>query len=72
MFEPAFVQAVVGDTIHFVPTDKGHNAEPIQGMFPDGVPTARGAINREYVLVVSKPGLYGINAFHTSRWGWSP
>lgn len=36
VFEPSFVKAAPGDTIRFVPTDKGHNAETIKGMLPDG------------------------------------
>lgn len=60
VFEPAFVQAKVGDTVHFVPTDSGHNAEPIPGILPDGVTEPAGAMGKEYVLTLSKPGLYGI------------
>jgi pseudoazurin len=60
VFEPAFVQANVGDTVHFLPTDAGHNAEPIEGMLPDGVTEPAGAMGKEYVLTLSKPGLYGI------------
>lgn len=60
VFEPSYVSAAVGDKIHFVPTDPGHNAGPITGMVPDGVDLPAGAMNKEYVLTVSKPGLYGI------------
>jgi pseudoazurin len=60
VFEPAYVQAKIGDTVHFVPTDSGHNAEPIPGMLPDGVTEPAGAMGKEYVLTLSKPGLYGI------------
>lgn len=60
VFEPAYVSAAVGDKIHFVPTDPGHNAGPITGMVPDGVDEPAGAMNKEYVLTLSKPGLYGI------------
>jgi pseudoazurin len=60
VFEPAFVQAKVGDTVHFVPTDTGHNAEPIPGLLPDGVTEPAGAMGKDYVLTLSKPGLYGI------------
>jgi pseudoazurin len=60
VFEPAFVQASPGDKIHFLPTDMGHNAQPIAGLMPDGVTEPNGAMNKEYVLTVSKPGLYGI------------
>lgn len=60
VFEPAFVQASVGDKIHFMPTDMGHNAETIPGLLPDGVSEPAGQMNKEYVLTVSKPGLYGV------------
>lgn len=60
VFEPAYVQASVGDTVHFVPTDGGHNAETIPGMVPAGVNVPAGAMNKAYVLTLSKPGLYGI------------
>ncbi len=60
VFEPAYVGAAVGDTVRFVPTDAGHNAGPISGMVPDGVDAPAGAIDKDYVLTLSQPGLYGI------------
>jgi pseudoazurin len=60
VFEPAYVVAAPGDTVRFVPTDPAHNAEPIPGMLPAGVTAGKGAMNKEYVLTVTKPGLYGI------------
>src|SRR5690606_8358648 len=36
VFEPDYVKAAPGDTIRFVSTDKGHNAETIKGMIPEG------------------------------------
>ena len=33
VFEPALVKIEPGDTVKFVATDKGHNAESIKGMF---------------------------------------
>ena len=45
VFEPAFVKAMPGDTIHFVPTDLTHNAETIPTMLPAGVASTKGAIN---------------------------
>ncbi|WP_157218128.1 pseudoazurin [Flavisphingomonas formosensis] len=60
VFEPSLVKANVGDTIHFVPTDPSHNAEPIPSMLPDGVTAPAGAMNKEYILTLTKPGLYGI------------
>jgi pseudoazurin len=60
VFEPAYVVGAVGDTVHFLPTDPAHNAEPIVGMLPEGVTAPAGGINKEYVLRLSKPGVYGI------------
>ena len=34
VFEPALVKIEPGDTVKFVATDKGHNAETIKGMLP--------------------------------------
>ncbi|RVT95038.1 pseudoazurin [Sphingomonas crocodyli] len=60
VFEPAFVKAAVGDTVHFVPTDKSHNAETIEGMMPEGVAHTVGGMNQEMTLKLDKPGVYGI------------
>ena len=60
VFEPALVKAAVGDKVHFVPADSTHNAEMIPGMVPAGVPAAKGAMGKEFVLTVSKPGIYGV------------
>src|SRR5436190_24370602 len=36
VFEPGLVKVTPGDTVKFVSTDKGHNAETIKGMLPEG------------------------------------
>ena len=59
-FEPALVKAAVGDKVHFVPADPSHNAEIIPGMIPAGVAPAKGAMGKEFVLTLSKPGIYGV------------
>ncbi|MCG5474489.1 MAG: pseudoazurin [Sinorhizobium fredii] len=60
VFEPAFVKAAPGDTIRFVPVDKGHNVESIKGMLPDGVDKFKSKVNEEYVMTPAVPGLYGV------------
>ncbi|MZR11625.1 pseudoazurin [Maritimibacter sp. DP07] len=60
VFEPAFVQAQPGDVIRFVPTDRGHNVEDIDGMLPEGVEGFRTNFNEEFELTVDAEGLYGI------------
>ena len=60
VFEPAFVAAQTGDTITFVPTSKGHNAETIKGMFPDGFEGFKSGMNKEFSVTLDQQGLYGI------------
>lgn len=60
VFEPAFVKAEPGDVIKFVPTDKGHNAENIDGMLPEGAETFKSGMNKEFELTVDVEGLYGV------------
>ena len=57
-FQPGFVKVEVGDTVKFVPTDKGHNAESVKGAWPEGVPEVRGAFSKEVVFKAEKEGLY--------------
>ncbi|WP_225026897.1 pseudoazurin [Xinfangfangia pollutisoli] len=60
VFEPAFVKAEPGDTIHFIPTDKSHNVEAIKEILPAGVEPFKSNINEEYTLTVTEAGLYGV------------
>lgn len=60
VFEPAFIKAAPGDTIHFKPTDAAHNAETMPTMLPTGATPMKGAMNKEVAMKVTKPGLYGI------------
>ncbi len=60
VFEPAFIKAMPGDTVRFKPTDPSHNAETIPNMLPAGVTPSKGLMNKEYVLTVTAPGVYGI------------
>jgi len=60
VFEPALVQVAAGDTVTFVPTDKGHNAESIEGMAPDGSEPFKGSMGKEIVVTFTVPGAYGV------------
>jgi pseudoazurin len=59
VFEPAFVKIAPGDTVKFLATDKGHNAESIAGMLPDGAEPFAGKFNEEIAVTFEKPGVYG-------------
>ena len=58
-FDPPFLKVQVGDTVKFVPTDKGHDAESIPGMVPDGATPFKGKLSQEISVTFDKPGLYG-------------
>ncbi len=58
-FEPAFLKIQPGDTVRFVPTDKGHDAETIPGMLPEGAQPFKGKISQEVSVTFQTPGVYG-------------
>lgn len=60
VFEPNFLAIQLGDTVTFVPTDKSHNVETIQGMIPDGAEPFKSKVNEEFTVTFAVPGLYGI------------
>ncbi|MDX3976249.1 MAG: pseudoazurin [Shinella sp.] len=60
VFEPAFVKVAPGDTVTFIPTDKGHNVETIKDMIPDGAIAFRSKMNETYKVTFDTPGAYGV------------
>ncbi|RRN62061.1 pseudoazurin [Caulobacter sp. 602-1] len=60
VFEPSTARLKVGDTIRFIPTDPGHNAESIPELLPVGVAPVKGVMGKEVVLKLTKPGVYGV------------
>jgi pseudoazurin len=60
VFEPNLVRAAAGDTIKFTVADKGHNAEVIKGMLPDGAEPFKGKINEEVTVTLTTEGVYGV------------
>ncbi len=60
VFEPDFISAAPGDTIRFVPADKGHNVETIKGMLPDGATPVKSKFNEEVVVTFDQEGVYGL------------
>jgi pseudoazurin len=55
-FEPALVVAQPGDTIRFVPTDRGHNSTSV--VVPDGAKEWKGKLSEEISVTLDAPGLY--------------
>lgn len=60
VFEPPLITAAVGDTVTFVPTDKGHDAASIEGMLPEGAQPFKGEISKPITVTVEKEGVYGV------------
>ncbi|WP_299655766.1 pseudoazurin [uncultured Jannaschia sp.] len=60
VFEPAFLQVAPGDTVKFLAADRGHNAESILEMTPEGANAFKGRINEEIEVTLETDGLYGI------------
>jgi pseudoazurin len=60
VFEPPLTKVAVGDTVHFVAKDKGHNAQTIPGMLPDGAEPVNGQISQDLTVTFTVPGVYGI------------
>lgn len=58
VFEPAAVKAQPGDTIKFVPTDKGHDVVSMSGLLPEGVAEIKGRISQEVSFTADKAGAY--------------
>ena len=59
VFEPALVKVAPGDTVTFVATDKGHNAEVISTMMPAGAAPFKGKMNQNLTVKFTKSGVYG-------------
>lgn len=60
VFEPAFVKVAPGDTVTFIPTDKGHNVETIKGFIPGGAEAFKSKMNETYKVIFDNPGAYGV------------
>jgi pseudoazurin len=60
VFEPNFIEAAPGDTVTFVPTDKGHDASSIDGMLPEGAQPFKGEISKPITVTIDKEGVYGV------------
>ncbi|MEL6573801.1 MAG: pseudoazurin [Pseudomonadota bacterium] len=59
VFEPAILHIAPGDSVTFIPTDKGHNAASKRGMIPDGAEEWNGAVDVELTVTLTVPGIYG-------------
>ena len=57
-FEPAFLKIAPGDTVTFVPQDKGHNSETLQQLIPEGAAPWKGKLNEPITVTFNEEGVY--------------
>ena len=60
VFEPDLVKIAPGDTVTFVPTDKGHDAQSIPDMLPAGAQPFKGEMSQPVTGTFDVPGAYGV------------
>jgi len=58
-FVPDLVRIAPGDSVHFIATDSGHNAQSVPGMLPEGAEPFGGEMSRDLTVTFEKSGLYG-------------
>ncbi len=59
VFKPRLVNAQVGDTIRFIPTEPSHQSSSIAAMLPDVARGWEGEVNDEVSYVLPAAGIYG-------------
>lgn len=60
VFEPALTKVQPGDSVTFIPTDKGHNVESIKDMIPAGAEAFKSKMNETYKVTFTTPGAYAV------------
>ena len=60
VFEPSFLRVAPGDTVTFVPTDKGHQVDAVKEALPDGAEEFKGKLNQEVKVTLTVPGAYPV------------
>ena len=58
-FDPQLLKISLGDTVHFIATDQGHNVRSIDGMIPAGAQPFSGEISQNLTVNLTVPGVYG-------------
>ena len=67
MFEQVSLHIAAGYTFRIIPANKGHNAEFVKGMIPEGATVFAGNINEKIDVTLTKPGFYGAKC--KPHWG---
>ena len=71
VFEPSLIKVAKGDTVTFVPTDKGHNAETVKDLIPEGAKPFKGKMNEALQIKFDVDGAYArSSALRMWVWAW--
>ncbi|AUG55561.1 pseudoazurin [Thalassospira marina] len=60
VFAPDHLRIAPGDTVKFVPTDKGHNAATVKDRIPEGAKPFAGKLSKEIEVTFDTEGFYAI------------
>ena len=60
VFSQELIRADIGDVIRFIPTDRSHNAQSVDGALPDGQEPFRGRVNQVVEYEVTETGLTAV------------
>jgi pseudoazurin len=58
VFEPGLTKIAKGDTVTFIPTDKGHNAETVKDLIPAGATPFKGKMSETIKITFDVEGAY--------------
>lgn len=60
VFSQELIRAEVGDTVRFIPSDKSHNAQSVDGALPGGQEPFRGRVNQVVEYTLTETGLNAV------------
>ena len=60
VFQPDLIKINVGDTVTFLPTDKGHDVQSITGLAPAGAESFKGDTSQPLTQTFTVPGVYEV------------
>src|SRR5947207_11478394 len=58
-YDPQLLKISLGDRVHFIATDQGHDVQSIEGMIPAGAKPFSGTIGQNLSVTFTVPGVYG-------------
>lgn len=63
VFAPDILHIQLGDTVTFIPTDRGHNTASKRGMIPEGAEPWNSPMDETFSITFTVEGVYGYVCF---------